>query len=814
MAAQTFPLVWLQSAESAETAGIRVEVWEAPQAANFPLVWLTNDIPRRAGWTAEVLEAEYGEALGQIGGFQFTIPAEIEAAGLMVHGREVRLFVGGEGLVYRGFIERTQEVVAGDRAMLQVSGPSIARTLVRKKLAGARFQGTNLADSVSRLLAGTGWFTGELDTSDLLLQLDAIGQSVWQGIETAAFRFGMYARANVLAQRVDVGAFGTNPSGLVFQNVEQAGPALLENRRLVPLTGLTVLQESEDVVNRVYPLGQTQGIKGEYTTLANTTRTSPYAVGSVVGEDGVRYYYLEDSGSIGRHGLSEEFVSLKDIYPQGLAATDFTRASNALYDAAATWLARRSQALRAYQVSVAGLRHMDAGGPLLRVGDKVRVIFNGIAEDIDGRRAWKSVDEDLYVMAYRRRLQGDGRSTWSITVSSVAREVPSDGSMAADIVRQLKAIESAPLPFFTFAARGGAPAMRLDEWAIQLATRQQNSVGIYGVEEFSENPSALTAVWSLVGKVIQGLGLRQVSLSAGPSSLYIASGVDPVLRLSANNRNVFTGVGQDSVTGRATVSLGDVADFALATASLSIISGVIYPFPTAGSALYTMMAAHLIVDTQSAAATDDLDSIDSTGLTAGRVVVLRAANTARTVVVKDGTGNLRLNGDCSLDDDEQTITLIYNGTNWLEVGRSAPGGGGMKTAGTGFYVLPDGLAGAGGATSSATANTYGSWSQLRAASGNALYIVGVSLWEQGGGTGVNYVQVDLGVGGAGAEVSVGKAYFRVSQGGDQDRIYTLPFPIPVAASARIACRVADNIASSYFHGVALHVVDQVDLVSI
>lgn len=90
----------------------------------------------------------------------------------------------------------------------------------------------------------------------------------------------------------------------------------------------------------------------------------------------------------------------------------------------------------------------------------------------------------------------------------------------------------------------------------------------------------------------------------------------------------------------------------------------------ASGAIVAKTGWHL-VDTQSAAATDDLDTI-SNGAT-GQVLTLTAASSARDVVVKDGTGNLKLAGDCTLDNVEDTITLLYNGTNWLEIARSNNG---------------------------------------------------------------------------------------------------------------------------------------------
>tara|TARA_R110001606_G_scaffold19827_1_gene72326 strand:+ start:1117 stop:3303 length:2187 start_codon:yes stop_codon:yes gene_type:complete len=74
------------------------------------------------------------------------------------------------------------------------------------------------------------------------------------------------------------------------------------------------------------------------------------------------------------------------------------------------------------------------------------------------------------------------------------------------------------------------------------------------------------------------------------------------------------------------------------------------------------------IDTQGDAASDDLDTIN--GGENGMTLIIVAANSARTVVAKDSTGNLRLNGDFSLDHQNDTLTLIYNGSNWLEVSRS------------------------------------------------------------------------------------------------------------------------------------------------
>jgi hypothetical protein len=91
----------------------------------------------------------------------------------------------------------------------------------------------------------------------------------------------------------------------------------------------------------------------------------------------------------------------------------------------------------------------------------------------------------------------------------------------------------------------------------------------------------------------------------------------------------------------------------------------------AGVVTLTSRFSFLRIDTEGAAASDDLDTIN--GAEFGQVITFAANNTARTVVFKDGTGNLRLAGDFSLDNTEDSITCVFNGTNWLEIARSDNG---------------------------------------------------------------------------------------------------------------------------------------------
>ncbi len=84
--------------------------------------------------------------------------------------------------------------------------------------------------------------------------------------------------------------------------------------------------------------------------------------------------------------------------------------------------------------------------------------------------------------------------------------------------------------------------------------------------------------------------------------------------------------------------------------------------------------AFLVVDTEASAATDDLDTIN--GHRIGQIITLRSASNARDVVVKDGTGNINNSGsaDVTLNNTADSISFVYNGSQWLPLAPIGDGG--------------------------------------------------------------------------------------------------------------------------------------------
>lgn len=89
---------------------------------------------------------------------------------------------------------------------------------------------------------------------------------------------------------------------------------------------------------------------------------------------------------------------------------------------------------------------------------------------------------------------------------------------------------------------------------------------------------------------------------------------------------------------------------------------------TVVSGAITVTRSYHLVDTLGAAgSTTDLTTVN--GGTVGQKLILSRTN-AKKIKLKDGDGNLRTAGDFTLDSDFDTITLLYNGTVWVELCRS------------------------------------------------------------------------------------------------------------------------------------------------
>ena len=193
------------------------------------------------------------------------------------------------------------------------------------------------------------------------------------------------------------------------------------------------------------------------------------------------------------------------------------------------------------------------------------------------------------------------------------------------------------------------------------------------------------------------------------------------------------------------------------------------------------------------------------------------------LVIASTTKVTNLNADL-LDDQSGAYYLDsanFTGTNWTDLTdgtattlHTHSGGGGMKKVqGSGYQPLPAGPGAGVTVTKSASANTYGSYAEIRSASGNAIYIFGV-LAEDWTGTN-SYGQISIGTGGAGVETEIGVVKMsQITATPTANYAIFFPAPLAVGASTRIAARWAGNAASADTCILSLITCNQSDLADI
>lgn len=165
--------------------------------------------------------------------------------------------------------------------------------------------------------------------------------------------------------------------------------------------------------------------------------------------------------------------------------------------------------------------------------------------------------------------------------------------------------------------------------------------------------------------------------------------------------------------------------------------------------------------------------------TKGDVVAATAANTLARIAV--GTDGYALIADAA----------STPGVKWGLVGAI------LKVAGAGHALLPGGAP----VEVTAGAGSYGSYGQLRAASGNAVYLTALEATSNTAANAGLYAQFMIGTGGAGSETAVSEIGYLFRRDSDTGK----PMPprmtlwpwIAVAASTRIAVKAMSTAADLY-----------------
>lgn len=172
------------------------------------------------------------------------------------------------------------------------------------------------------------------------------------------------------------------------------------------------------------------------------------------------------------------------------------------------------------------------------------------------------------------------------------------------------------------------------------------------------SPTGLTQIE--VGASDDTWGAKLNANAATVNDLFDDVGGDPALSVSHGGTGAKTAAAARASLGAAAATGGTIsARVAFAPGStLTVASDVV-----------TVTGSYHLLDTEGAAASDNLATING-GTEFGQMLILRPASGVRVVTVQDNVGNLQLSGNFVPSSISSTLTLIYIGTFWVEVSRS------------------------------------------------------------------------------------------------------------------------------------------------
>lgn len=365
------------------------------------------------------------------GRISFKFPAtDARALELCQHERQARLYVRDRGEtreIGRGII-RSKEYDGGDAKSIRVDGPDSLDALTRYTVGRFRtYEAEEIADIAAELVDLVPGWTVEAEDGLGLQSARFNGANVLKALIRMTEEKGLHLREGTAANTVEIGAFGEQ-TNLVAANVGGISRALYGNKDLLIIDRLYLKSSTEAIATRIYPLGSGEGTAA--ITLALSTRTGPYTIQSTV-RGGVTEYYIQDDDAVAAYGVIEAYRTFKEITPISNTDTGKIAAANALYDAAAAWLARNSIEVTNYSFSA------KKPGSTIRPGDKIRVQYTGAVYRDNVMVQPAAIDDWFWVMSVEERVAGNGL-TVNLEVSNIDQIVKDIEQKIADTIESIE----------------------------------------------------------------------------------------------------------------------------------------------------------------------------------------------------------------------------------------------------------------------------------------------------------------------------------------------------------------------------------------
>lgn len=387
----------------------------------------TNNIPISGGSIGTITALADTKSLDAIGTLEFSMPAADEKAQYIQTGVKFDVYDQTDGYLGRYLFKSKTITDNSGEGVLRVSCYDYLKELSQRSVHFNRtYDNVDVGNILIDLLGIVGWQVNITATGTN--QITYQGESVLKAIDGLKDRRGDHYRLNFnkasKVPTIDFGPLGDLSTISFEQFSGQIQTEFLSNPNNSIITSAKLVEESDEIYNRIIPLGGGQGAD-QLTIEVATLGDYDVLIGS--NADGSEFFYIENNDSITEYGLKERILSYSNIVPLSASEQDILDASNSLKLTAEAFIVNHLVPTKQYNIDVVGLRRE------LLPGDKINIRY---VQKRDGV-VYISIDDYFWVMDITNSRSSNGVRTQRITISNTGKRNTSDEDVIISVVNDV-----------------------------------------------------------------------------------------------------------------------------------------------------------------------------------------------------------------------------------------------------------------------------------------------------------------------------------------------------------------------------------------
>jgi len=414
-----------------------------------------SSIGAHLGTLKEIQSISLTERLNQIGEVEFTVPAILVASWSLSKNASYIISHATLGLI--GTYYHADQTIDADQQLVTIRAQDSLIGLANRIIGfGTAFNNQPITTMLTTILTAVS-FTATYETGyvDSNITLEFWGENYIRGLDVVRqYLRGWFRRESDFV--IKFGTFSATTPVIRLMNVPMAAsnPTNGASVDYAIITALKRDRRGSAVVNRVFPFGA--GLGETKIDLSLSDRTTPYTITTLAFVGGEVIYYIEDTASVLSVGPIERALVFSEIRPITNSAADLLNAANAVYDMAAAFLTKYKAESDVYTLSCVGLPYS------VKVGDLIRVDFNGVGVLESGAVSWLNLVNQKFFITQLKRTFGDGGAPIAeLTVSANGEEAIGSTEVLYSILEDVSQFKIRPQPTMSYYTKS-SPTLPID----------------------------------------------------------------------------------------------------------------------------------------------------------------------------------------------------------------------------------------------------------------------------------------------------------------------------------------------------------------